>query len=182
MTTMRDSENVELPPDNDGTAVFDLSLIGNRDQKEPWLGLNVPMSFRVPRGNGEDSVYSSAGVLGVDLRDVLEEYVQRDHAKEDGGNSLSVVEALLREYADKIVTVRLALHSNWHTEPPAEGAGPKICLVQWEEGYFLEVGSYDDDQWIVEALRRPDFFPGAKVTLWSEPPALPNDVLAKLQG
>lgn len=105
MVSMHDTEGAALPPDNDGKASFDLALMGGTCGRETWVGLSIPMHFVVPYDD-EDRTYSSGGVLSVDLRDVLEEYVSLDHLIEDGGESLVIVEALFREYADKIASAR----------------------------------------------------------------------------
>lgn len=106
MANMHDTEGATLPPDNEGGTVFDLTLMGGHGEQETWLSLNIPMFFSVPCDDGEDHDYSSLGILSVDLRDVLEEYVNLDHMQEDEGKSLAPLEGLLREYADKIATAR----------------------------------------------------------------------------
>lgn len=110
MIQMFDSEGAELPTDCDGGATFEICLFGcGGNDGKPWMGLDVPARFLVERNDGTDSLYDSEGLLTVDLRDVLEDYLQREHMEDDGGVSLPVVEALLREYADKIADVKRAL-------------------------------------------------------------------------
>lgn len=102
MAKMVDMEGCTLPPDNDLKEVFDLVLLG----VEPLLMLDVPMLFHVPSETGEINEYNGCGGISVPLRKVLQEYIGEDHESRDGGESLPIVEAMLREYADKITALR----------------------------------------------------------------------------
>ena len=99
MAQMKDAEGEQLPPDNDGRETWDLGLYG-----DGALLLGVPLSMDVPLDNGCVFEFTSAGCLQINLRDVLQEYLD-DHEILDGGDGLKKLSALLREFADKFDAV-----------------------------------------------------------------------------
>lgn len=89
MTKMTDTEGAEVPLDDDGSELFDLTLWG--DGK---------MSMTAPWFETDKGIYDSPGyVLEVDLRDILQEYL-RDAKQVDDGDGLLPLAKMLREFAD----------------------------------------------------------------------------------
>lgn len=51
--------------------------------------------------------------------------------------------------------------------PPKENGLPVLCKVEFDEGYFFDVGEYDDDHWITPSLEKPTVFTNARVVSWT---------------
>lgn len=89
MTKMTDTEGAEIPLDDGGNELFDLTLWGDG-----------AMSMTVPRFETDKGVYDSPGnVLTVDLRDILQEYL-RDAKQIDDGEGLLPLAKMFRGFAD----------------------------------------------------------------------------------
>jgi hypothetical protein len=97
---MVDSEGEDLPFD-DGKRTFDLSFQCD-EHGVPYFALGVPMYFETVED--EHAIYNSCGVLIVDFKEVMEEYLANIHA-EDGGEYAKSLASYLREYADKLDAV-----------------------------------------------------------------------------
>jgi len=77
------------------TPIFDLAVCsGIKKDIPPYI------SFSLPDGSWPEG-YDGEGVLTVDLKDVLQEFLEI-HLEWDGGENTPNVTALLREYADKL--------------------------------------------------------------------------------
>jgi len=95
MAQMTDTEGKPLPLDWTGDISFDLDLWGDLERGPHFL-LSVPDRFECPGG-----VYDSAGVLVVDFKVVMEEYLERCFIQ-DGGESIPDFVSWLRSYADRL--------------------------------------------------------------------------------
>lgn len=96
MVQMIDTEGADLTLDDFGKPLFDIDLWA-----DGLMTLNVPMIFDTD--NGE---YDSDGVLQVNLRDILQEYLREAYTR-DAGHGLIPLARLLREFADVYERLRL---------------------------------------------------------------------------
>lgn len=94
MTMMRESDGETLPnngPDHKHDNCWDIAMWG-----DGILSLTIPMFFDA----GDGGVYSGAGAVIVELRDLLQEYLN-DCDGLDNGKGLRPLAAMLREFAEK---------------------------------------------------------------------------------
>jgi hypothetical protein len=112
MTYLVDTEGETLPRDCDGSQTFDINLYGSdRDDGNVgslYLSLSVPMYFQVNPDEG-GGIYSSAGVLKADFKEVMEEYLEDIYAQ-DGGKYAKSIASYLRDYADRLDAIEPTDH------------------------------------------------------------------------
>lgn len=112
MAHLKDFEGWPMPPDNDGKPTWGLSVAASVSEKEPYMVLDMPMWFEVPSKDDEMHEYNSFGIVGVDLREVLDDYLvdishMLDAEEFEGAGKIA---AMFREYADKIDAARASLN------------------------------------------------------------------------
>ena len=96
MVMMTDTEHQELP--SSGNFEWDIDLWG-----DGTLLLGVPNYFIAFDAHGFEKIYNSDGVLEVNLRDLLEDYLKSGGCGPDGrDNNQKIMIDTLREYADKL--------------------------------------------------------------------------------
>jgi hypothetical protein len=107
-----DTEGHQLPTD-DGRPTFGVDLVSDAQRAgELYLGMSVPMYFETLDGQ----VYNSAGVLTVDLRPLLESYL--DNVQEYGEEeSLQDFSAMLTDFAQRADDLRAKIATE-----PKDGA------------------------------------------------------------
>lgn len=92
MAIMTDTEGAELPGNGrDDDVCWDINLWG-----DGCCLLSIPMLMDC----GDGGLYNGAGVASVDLRDLLQEYLD-DHKRLDDGDGLLPLAKMFREFADK---------------------------------------------------------------------------------
>ncbi len=100
MTIFVDTEGAHIPADWNGRPLFDGDLTNWGKGKGPELTLTVPLFF-ISGPDGDETEYSSEGVITANLQEILDEYLEYG-CKNDGFNCAKEFADWMREYADRL--------------------------------------------------------------------------------